>query len=74
MSNKLSDMQKFIKLFDFKHKALNYPPREMFKVNDVDAQKTVAQNIINHHQFDLRIVSTGEMAAYNAFEVWEGKP
>lgn len=71
MKRKLSDMQIFINVFGFKHKVIN-ASRTVFKVFDVDAQKQLAQNIIDSNKLDLKIVSTGEMASYKSFEVWEG--
>jgi hypothetical protein len=72
-NEKPTDMDRFKKIFDSdKYKNLK-GGRVLFKVRDVDGQKAFAQRIIDSNGLDLRVVSTGEMAAYNAFEVWEGR-
>lgn len=69
---KLTDMQKFIKLFGYdQYKTLKGGKSIEFRVKDLDMQKHLAQLIIEANGFRLKIVSDGLMATYRAFEVQE---
>ena len=65
----MTDLEKFIKLFDFGNVKQITPTRIDVRCRNLEYGTALATRLINKHKLKLKVHNDAEMAAYNAFEI-----
>lgn len=65
----MTDIEKFIELYDFGNIKQITPSRIDVRCRNLEYGIAISNRIINKHKLKLKVKSDAEMAAYNAFEI-----